>query len=85
VKSILLSTHRSALFLEIRYQLAYIFLLAGGYQSALSKVPLAFFSLAGEQMALEALVPLDLTGRGDAKPFHRASVAFDFRHFVLPL
>jgi hypothetical protein len=44
---------------------------------------LSFFVFAGEQMALEALVPLDPPARRDAKSFRRASVAFDFRHWFL--
>jgi hypothetical protein len=43
-------------------------------------MPLAFFSLAREQMAFKTLVPFHLAAAGDSESFRCSSVGFDFWH-----
>jgi hypothetical protein len=60
-----------------------VFLLDLGHGRRMPQVSLALLSLARQQMALEAFVPLDLAASRHTKPFRRRSIGFNLRHFPL--
>ena len=79
--SALITQHSGLLF--VRYQSSDIFGFDGRHQRPVAQVPLAFFTLARKQVALESFVSLDLPACRHPESLGCRSVGFNFGHFCL--
>lgn len=69
--------------LKVRQQPLDVYIIGICNQCGLPQVPPALGSLAGQQMTLISLVPLDLPGGSNPEPLGSAPVRLQFRHLLL--